>query len=139
MQFRAGRPVRAVRDPVRRVARQPRAGQHAGLRSRSGAFWQDGSETTPQTFGFTIYPGKAKGRLGHDILLVDSLDPGLYETYRGVTAVIAKSGGRLSHGATLLRELCKPSAVMPQVSDAWRGQWVCYDNGQLHLLKGNAT
>lgn len=44
-------------------------------------------------------------------------------------------GGRLPHGATLLRELRMPSAVIPQVDDAWRGREVQYRNGELQLAE----
>lgn len=107
---------------------------HASARDRQGAFWQDGGEALPQTFSFVIYPGDAEGTLGEDILLVDSLDPGQYETYKHAHAVIAKSAGRLSHGATLLRELGMPSAVLPETPETWRGQRVRYTNGSLELL-----
>jgi hypothetical protein len=43
-------------------------------------------------------------------------------------------GGRLSHGSTLLRELRKPSAVMPQVDLAWVGCEVLYLDGELELI-----
>lgn len=44
-------------------------------------------------------------------------------------------GGRLSHGSTLLRELRKPSAVLPQVDVAWLGYEVLYRDGELTLVK----
>lgn len=109
---------------------------HDHVRKQTGSFWQDGSEAAPLSFAFMIYPGEVIGQLGQDILLVDNLDPGRYATYRTARAVIARSGGRLSHGATLLCELGKPSAVMPNVSESWRGQQVLYSNGHLQLLKG---
>jgi hypothetical protein len=43
-------------------------------------------------------------------------------------------GGRLSHGSTLLRELRKPSAVIPQVDPAWMGYEVLYRDGELELM-----
>ena len=107
---------------------------HTALRDRQGAFWQDGGDALLQSFSFVIYPGGAEGTLGEEILLVDSLDPGRYESYQQANAVIAKNGGRLSHGATLLRELNKPSAVIPRISESWRGQQVRYANGTLSLL-----
>lgn len=109
---------------------------HDFPRAQSGSFWQDGSASEPQNYAFMIYPGQVIGQLGHDILLVDNLDPGRYASYRTARAVIARSGGRLSHGATLLRELGKPSAVMPNVSESWRGQWVYYHNGHLQRVNG---
>jgi hypothetical protein len=44
-------------------------------------------------------------------------------------------GGRLSHGSTLLRELRKPSAVMPDVDLAWLGREVLYADGELKLIE----
>ena len=107
---------------------------HPAARDRQGAFWQDGGDALQQSFSFMIYPGNAEGTLGSEILLVDSLDPGRYASYKSARAVIAKSGGRLSHGATLLRELRMPSAVLPDTPEVWRGQQVRYSNGKLVLL-----
>jgi hypothetical protein len=73
--------------------------------------------------------------LGEDILLEDTLDPGRHAHYQTARAVIARMGGRLSHGSTLLRELRKPSAVMPQVNLAWRGREVRYADGELTLVE----
>lgn len=103
-------------------------------RKRNNAFWQDDSGSQKQNSGFMIFPGHAEGILGQDILLVDTLDPGLLQTYRSCKAVISLNGGRLSHGATLLCELGKPSAVLPQVDKNWLGKTVRLDNGQLQLL-----
>jgi hypothetical protein len=47
-------------------------------------------------------------------------------------------GGRLSHGSTLLRELRKPSAVLPQIDLAWVGREVLYADGELRLVEGQA-
>jgi hypothetical protein len=44
-------------------------------------------------------------------------------------------GGRLSHGSTLLRELRKPSAVIPEVDRNWLGREVLYRDGKLELLE----
>ena len=81
-----------------------------------------------------IYPGRAQGILGRDILLEDTLDPGRHADYRAAQAVIARMGGRLSHGSTLLRELRKPSAVLPHVDMAWLGREVLYQDGALTLV-----
>ena len=81
-----------------------------------------------------IYPGNAQGILGQDILLEDTLDPGRHAHYQAARAVIARMGGRLSHGSTLLRELRKPSAVLPQVNMEWMGREVLYHDGQLTLV-----
>ncbi|KAF1051083.1 MAG: hypothetical protein GAK43_02558 [Stenotrophomonas maltophilia] len=102
-------------------------------RTRTGSFWQDGREGLEHAAGFLIYPGQARGVLGQDILLEDSLDPGRYAAYQAAQAVIARMGGRLSHGSTLLRELRKPSAVLPQVDPAWIGREVRYADGDLQL------
>ncbi|ROM85324.1 alpha/beta hydrolase [Pseudomonas brassicacearum] len=107
---------------------------HPDIRSRDGSFWQDGREGTEQAAGFLIYPGQAQGILGADILLEDTLDPGRHAHYQRARAVIARMGGRLSHGSTLLRELRKPSAVLPQVDATWLGREVVYRDGELTLL-----
>jgi hypothetical protein len=108
---------------------------HRDIRSRDGSFWQDGREGTEQASGFLIYPGQAQGILGKDILLEDTLDPGRHAHYQGARAVIARMGGRLSHGSTLLRELRKPSAVLPQVDVQWLGREVVYCYGELRLVE----
>ncbi|PVZ42466.1 PEP/pyruvate-binding domain-containing protein [Pseudomonas sp. CC120222-01a] len=109
---------------------------HPDVRSRDGSFWQDGSQGSEQASGFMIYPGEVQGILGQDILLEDSLDPGRHAHYQAARAVIARMGGRLSHGSTLLRELRKPSAVLPQVSSDWLGRKVLYRDGELRLVEG---
>ncbi|RMS20157.1 PEP-utilizing enzyme [Pseudomonas syringae] len=111
---------------------------HPDIRSRAGSFWQDGREGTEQATGFMIYPGQVQGILGDDILLEDTLDPGRHAHYQNARAVIARMGGRLSHGSTLLRELRKPSAVLPQVDLAWVGREVLYVDGELRLVEGQA-
>jgi hypothetical protein len=111
---------------------------HPDVRTRDGSFWQDGREGAEQATGFMIYPGQVQGVLGEDILLEDTLDPGRHAHYQTARAVIARMGGRLSHGSTLLRELRKPSAVMPQVDPAWVGCEVLYRDGELELINSKA-
>ncbi|MGB5954238.1 PEP-utilizing enzyme [Pseudomonas sp.] len=106
---------------------------HAEVRNRAGSFWQDGREGLEQAVGFMIYPGHVRGILGQDILLEESLDPGRHAHYQQASAVIARMGGRLSHGSTLLRELRKPSAVLPQLDSGWLGREVVYHDGELRL------
>ncbi|WP_122456378.1 alpha/beta fold hydrolase [Pseudomonas viridiflava] len=108
---------------------------HPDVRARSGSFWQDGREGTEQAAGFMIYPGQVQGILGEDILLEDTLDPGRHAHYQNARAVIARMGGRLSHGSTLLRELRKPSAVLPHVDPEWLGREVRYADGELTLIE----
>ncbi|MCS3470961.1 pimeloyl-ACP methyl ester carboxylesterase [Pseudomonas sp. JUb42] len=108
---------------------------HPHIRSRDGSFWQDGREGSEKASGFMIYPGQVRGVLGEDILLEDTLDPGRHAVYQSARAVIARMGGRLSHGSTLLRELRKPSAVMPDVDLAWLGREVLYADGELKLIE----
>lgn len=103
-------------------------------RSQRASFWQDGHQGNEAQIGFIIYPGEISGILGQDVLLEDSLDPGRHDEYSKARAVIARMGGRLSHGATLLRELRKPSAVLPGVDPNWRGRRVIYRNGSLSLV-----
>lgn len=107
---------------------------HPDARTREGGFWQDGREGTESAVGFVIYPGQARGVLGVDILLETTLDPGRHAHYQTAMAVIACMGGRLSHGSTLLRELRKPSAIMPQVDRSWLGREVLYREGELELI-----
>lgn len=107
---------------------------HPHSRSESNGFWQNGHVADEQAIGFVIYPGQAEGTLGSDILLIDTLDPGQYAHYKNARAVIARMGGRLSHGATLLRELQMPSAVLPDVNTAWVGRKVHYRDGKLSLI-----
>jgi hypothetical protein len=64
---------------------------------------------------------------------VDALEPGLYEEYQKVKAVIARTGGRLSHGASLLRELKEPSAILPNIPSDLQGKKVTLDNGRLEI------
>ncbi|MCP3752809.1 PEP-utilizing enzyme [Pseudomonas sp. SBB6] len=106
---------------------------HPEVRNRVGSFWQDGREGLEQAAGFMIYPGHVRGILGQDILFEDSLDPGRHAQYQQASAVIARMGGRLSHGSTLLRELRKPSAVLPRVDHGWLGREVVYRDGELRL------
>ncbi|WP_148714212.1 PEP-utilizing enzyme [Chitinolyticbacter meiyuanensis] len=107
---------------------------HPAPRTQSGSFWQDGSGGTAQQFGFVIVPGSVDGVVGDDILLVDTLDPGQYDAYRQARAVIARSGGKLSHGATLLRELGIPAAVLPDAPVHWQGRRVRYRDGVLEAI-----
>ncbi|MEM7659280.1 MAG: alpha/beta fold hydrolase [Bacteroidota bacterium] len=104
---------------------------HPGTRSQQGTFWQDGGAALRQDFSFMIYPGKVSGILGEDILLVDALEPGHFSHYQQAKGVISRSGGRLSHGATLLRELQKPSAVLSEVDESWIGEAVVLEDGTL--------
>lgn len=108
---------------------------HPDVRSRQGSFWQNGDEGTERAEGFMIYPGRVQGTLGQDILLEDTLDPGRHAHYQAARAVIARMGGRLSHGSTLLRELRKPSAVLPHVDASWTGRTVLYHDGTLTLIE----
>ena len=107
-------------------------------RTRSGTFWQDGTAfgavaVAQHDLSFVIYPGNVEGIVGEDILIVDSLDSGQYERYKLAKAVIARTGGRLSHGATLLRELKKPSAVIPDANTDGQlnGSKVRFENGRI--------
>jgi hypothetical protein len=111
---------------------------HPADRTRSDTFWQDGArfgavKTASHALSFVIYPGAAEGIVGTDILIVDALESGHYERYRAASAVIARTGGRLSHGATLLRELRKPSAVIAgaNVDGSLDGARVRYADGAL--------
>lgn len=106
---------------------------HEGVRSRSGTFWQDGGEILQQAHGFLIQPGEANGVIGVDILVVDALEPGHFEDYKRAGAVISRTGGRLSHGATLLRELGKPSAILPDTPRGLEGKKAKFKDGKLDL------
>jgi hypothetical protein len=108
---------------------------HEGIRTKSGCFWQNGGETLSQAFSFVIYLGRVEGILGKDILVVDALEPGHFEDYKQAKAVISRTGGRLSHGATLLRELQKPSAVISNFPKDFEEKFVIFENGKI-LEKG---
>ena len=107
---------------------------HRSQRSQAGSFWQNGEKETVQSFSFVIYPGQAKGTVGDNILIVDALEPGHLEDYMAADAVISRTGGRLSHGATLLREIQKPSAVMAELPPLEQGTQIQYRNGQVTHL-----
>lgn len=108
---------------------------YPAVRDQHGTFWQNGGTMMAQDFGFVIFPGEVTGILGGDIMLVEALEPGHYGQYQTAKGVISLTGGKLSHGATLLRELKKPSAVINQVDRDWIGKRVSYTNGILTLLE----
>lgn len=99
-----------------------------------GSFWQNGNNATEIADAFTIYYGEISGILGEDILVENSLDPGRYATYQQSQGVIALMGGKLSHGSTLLRELKKPSAVIPTLDKTWIGKRVTLKGNQVSLV-----
>jgi len=103
-------------------------------RTKKGTFWEDGSDGVETTSSFVIYPGKTEGRVGQEIVIVDALDPGQYESYKAANAVISRCGGRLSHGAILLRELKKPSAVIPECPLLSSGTLVRLKNQNLEVM-----
>ncbi|MEM1000527.1 MAG: PEP-utilizing enzyme [Bacteroidota bacterium] len=107
---------------------------HPGTRTRAGSFWQDGGEVAAQGFSFVIYPGKVEGVVGEDILVVDALEPGHYAEYQKARAVVSRTGGRLSHGATLLRELKKPSAVIGDLNGDLQGKRVVLNGRKLEVV-----
>lgn len=107
---------------------------HEGIRSISGTFWEDGGGLLQQDRGFAIYPGEAEGIGGRDILVVDALEPGHFEHYKAAKAVVSRTGGRLSHGATLLRELKKPSAVQPDAPEV-EGKRVRFREGRVEVVE----
>jgi hypothetical protein len=51
------------------------------------------------------------------------------------SAIIARSGGILSHGSPLLSELQIPFAILPEIPSEWLGKRVCLNNGQLSLIE----
>ena len=104
---------------------------YPGVRDKSGTFWQDGSAAMQQGYSFMIYPGTVEGRVGEDIMVVDALEPGHYEAYKKAKAVISRTGGRLSHGATLLRELKKPSAIIGDLEKDLEGQIIKLVDGKV--------
>lgn len=104
---------------------------HTAARQQHGTFWQDGGASLQQDFSFVIYPGTVEGVVGEDILLVHALEPGHYEQYQRARAVISRTGGRLSHGATLLRELKKPSAIIHDLEAFPAGTPAILRDGQL--------
>jgi pimeloyl-ACP methyl ester carboxylesterase len=110
---------------------------HEGVRRYKGSFWQSGGESSSQNFSFVIYGGSVEGILGQDILVVDALEPGHFEAYKQAKAVIARVGGRLSHGATLLRELRKPSAVLSDFPKDFKAQKVRFSEGKIYYLESS--
>ena len=110
------------------------------MRQLQGTFWQDGGVAEAQAYSFVIHPGAAEGVVGQDILIVDALDPGQFERYKRAAAVIARMGGRLSHGATLLREIRKPSAIVAgcNLDGALDGKRVRYANGAIEPVSHQA-
>lgn len=106
----------------------------SGVRSRHGSFWQSGEHDQQPSQRLLLSPGTAEGVLGEEILLEEALDPGRWQVYGAARAIVVRCGGRLSHGATLVRELGVPAAVIPDVDPRWRGQRVRFDQGQLQLL-----
>lgn len=100
-----------------------------------GSFWQNGNSSTEIADSFVIYYGEITGILGEDILVENSLDPGRYATYQQARAVIAIMGGKLSHGSTLLRELKKPSAVIPTLDRSWIGKRVTLKGNRVSLVE----
>lgn len=106
---------------------------YPGERTQAGTFWQDGGEVEAQEFGFVIYPGRVEGIAGEDIMVVDALEPGHYAEYQKAKGVVSRTGGRLSHGATLLRELKKPSAVIAEVDEGMMGKRVVLEAGRINL------
>jgi hypothetical protein len=108
---------------------------YPGERNQAGTFWQDGGEVEAQEFGFVIYPGRVEGILGEDIMLVDALEPGHYAEYQKAKGVVSRTGGRLSHGATLLRELKKPSAVIGNVDAGLVGKRVVLEGGRIRVAE----
>lgn len=105
------------------------------IRLKSGTFWQcsglDETAEFSESFSIIIYPGKVEGVAGKDIIIVDALEPGHYEVYKTAKAVIAKTGGQLSHGATLLRELKVPSSINSNIPESVVGKKVRYSDGIL--------
>jgi pimeloyl-ACP methyl ester carboxylesterase len=107
---------------------------HPGVRGKGGTFWQDGKASMQQGFSFMVYPGTVEGVVGADILVVDALEPGHYEAYKRARAVISRTGGRLSHGATLLRELRKPSAIIGGLAGELEGKRVRLVDGVCEVI-----
>jgi pimeloyl-ACP methyl ester carboxylesterase len=106
----------------------------SGIRNKTGSFWQDEEEVFGQENSIVIYPGKAEGIAGEDVLIVDAFESGMFEEYKKAKAVIAKTGGKLSHGAILLRELKKPSAVIGDIDfGELSGKEIFYDNGKINF------
>lgn len=98
---------------------------HPYERSRRGTFFENNpDQVVKQDQGLVIVHGEVEGVLGKDILLVEVLNAGDIETYKAFAAVVAKNGGRLSHGATLLREFRIPSAIIPTAKAELTGKKV---------------
>jgi hypothetical protein len=110
--------------------------QHVGNRSRKGTFFEQNPDAVSAfNDAFCIVSGDLEGILGEDIALVEVLKAGEIENLRRYKGVVAKTGGRLSHGATLLREFGIPSAVIPHVSSDWIGRRVKLQGAKLCLAE----
>lgn len=107
---------------------------YPGIRDKAGTFWQDGKASMAQGFSFMVYPGEVEGIVGQDIMVVTALEPGHYEAYKKAKAVISRTGGRLSHGATLLRELKKPSAIIGDLAEDLDGKRIRLTDGVVEIL-----
>lgn len=106
---------------------------HAHPRRMKSGFWQHSGDTNTGMETSVIYPGVVKGKVGEDILIVDTLDPGQYRIYQTFKAVIARMGGQLSHGAILLRELRIPSAVIPDLPEILDGAVICLNKDKVAM------
>ncbi|MBW7855550.1 MAG: PEP-utilizing enzyme [Ignavibacteriaceae bacterium] len=113
-------------------------GLSEAVRLKSGTFWQNSGVDESADFNDSIpsiiYPGDVIGIIGKDILIVDALEPGHFEEYKNAKAVIARNGGMLSHGAILLREIKKPSAIISNFPDNLSGKLVNFKNGVITLM-----
>jgi hypothetical protein len=117
-------------------AAHPLMQMHPGARVRTGTFFENNPDKVAQMEGaLVIVPGKVEGIIGRDILIVDVLQAGNVEEYRNYKAIVAKAGGRLSHGATLLREFGIPSAIIPQASNEWKGARAMLNGAILEKLE----
>ncbi len=109
-------------------------GPHEGVRTRKGTFRENGDDIQGEAHAFVIYPGTVEGRVGYEVIIVDALDPGQYEFYISARAVVARCGGKLSHGAILLRELKKPSAIIPECPFLPDGTRIRFSNGRIEKV-----
>lgn len=107
---------------------------HGGTRYKSGLFMEhSGLLVDTLSDVILLYPGKVTGVIGEELLIVDTLQSHDFEKFKQYKVIISKTGGKLSHGAILVRELRIPSAIIFGFN-ADRGSRFEFDNGMIRVF-----
>ncbi|MCH8909013.1 MAG: hypothetical protein IH840_18180 [Candidatus Heimdallarchaeota archaeon] len=107
---------------------------HGGTRHKSGLFMEHtGLSVASKSDIILLYPGKVIGVIGQDLLIVETLQSHDFERFKQYKVIISKTGGKLSHGATLVRELKIPSAIIFGF-EAETGSRFEFENGKIKLF-----